>query len=63
MNFQKYTNKLQNIIQEAQTLAVSLNNTSLGSAHLLASVLADKAVLATLENAGATNCYLKSYQI
>lgn len=53
MNFQKYTNKLQNIIQEAQTLAVSLNNTSLGSAHLLASVLADKAVLATLENAGA----------
>ena len=25
MNFQKYTNKLQNIIQEAQTLAVSLN--------------------------------------
>lgn len=53
MNFEKYTTKLQNILRQAQSLALAKDNTAIGSVHLLSVVLADQTTLATLQNAGA----------
>lgn len=53
MNFEKYTTKLQNIVRQAQSLALSKDNTSIGSVHLLAAMLADTSVMSLLQNAKA----------
>lgn len=53
MNFEKYTTKLQNIVRQAQSLALSKDNTSIGSVHLLAAMLADASVMSLLQNAKA----------
>ncbi|OOR93769.1 ATP-dependent chaperone ClpB [Moraxella caviae] len=59
MNFEKYTAKLQDIIRQAQSLALAKDNTAISSAHLLAVMLDDESVLATLQNAGANVPVLK----
>ena len=53
MNFDKYTTKLQGIVQAAQSLALSHDNTSITPVHLLAAALGDPSVTATLTAAGA----------
>ncbi|MDO5651705.1 MAG: ATP-dependent chaperone ClpB [Moraxella sp.] len=53
MNFDKYTHKLQSMVRNAQTLAISHNHTTIGSVHLLAVMADDEAVLSHLANAGA----------
>lgn len=60
MNFDKYTAKLQSIVKDAQSLALSKDNTAIGSAHLLAVMLKDQSVVATLQNAGANVSVLTS---
>mgnify|MGYP002656197044 FL=1 len=60
MNFDKYTAKLQTIIRDAQSLALSKDNTAIGSAHLLSVMLNDPSVVATLQNAGANVAVLQS---
>ena len=60
MNFEKYTAKLQSILKNAQSLALSKDNTTIGSVHLLSVMLDDQTTLATLQNAGANVQLLKT---
>lgn len=59
MNFDQYTTKLQSILQESQSLALSKDHSTIGSAHLLAVMLNDPSVVTTLQNAGANFDILK----
>ena len=52
--------KLQSILKNAQSLALSKDNTTIGSVHLLSVMLDDQTTLATLQNAGANVQLLKT---
>ena len=60
MRFEKFTQKLQSAIQEAQSLALGRDNTGIDPVHLLAVLLQDDANLSICQQAGASIPALKN---
>ncbi len=60
MRFEKFTQKLQSAISEAQSLAIGRDNTGIDPVHLLAALLQDEANLAICQQAGASIPALKN---
>ena len=60
MRFEKFTQKLQSAIQEAQSLALGRDNTGIDPVHLLAVLLQDEANLSICQQAGASVPALKN---
>jgi len=60
MRFEKFTQKLQSAISEAQSLAIGRDNTGIDPVHLLAVLLQDEANLAICQQAGASIPALKN---
>ncbi len=60
MRFEKFTQKLQTAIQEAQSLALGRDNTGIDPVHLLAVLLQDEANLSICQQAGASIPALKN---
>ncbi len=60
MRFEKFTQKLQSAIQEAQSLALGRDNTGIDPVHLLAVLLQDEANLSICQQAGASIPALKN---
>lgn len=60
MRFEKFTQKLQTAIQEAQSLALGRDNTGIDPVHLLAVLLQDEANLSICQQAGASVPALKN---
>lgn len=60
MRFDKFTQKLQSAVQEAQSLAIGRDNTGVDSVHLLAALLEDEANLMICQQAGADLSALKN---
>ena len=54
MRFEKFTQKLQTAIQEAQSLALGRDHTGIDPVHLLAILLQDEANLSICQQAGAS---------
>lgn len=53
MRFEKFTQKLQSAIQEAQSLALGRDHTGIDPVHLLAVLLQDEANLSILPTPGS----------
>ncbi|WP_367109432.1 ATP-dependent chaperone ClpB [uncultured Psychrobacter sp.] len=60
MRFEKFTQKLQSAIQEAQSLALGRDNTGIAPVHLLAVLLQDESNLSICQQAGASIPALKN---
>ncbi|HSP85414.1 MAG TPA: ATP-dependent chaperone ClpB [Psychrobacter sp.] len=60
MRFEKFTQKLQAAIQEAQSLALGRDHTGIDPVHLLAVLLQDEANLSICQQAGASIPALKN---
>ncbi|WP_300392549.1 ATP-dependent chaperone ClpB [uncultured Psychrobacter sp.] len=60
MRFEKFTQKLQSAIQEAQSLALGRDNTGIDPVHLLAVLLQDESNIAICQQAGASIPALKN---
>ena len=60
MRFEKFTQKLQSAIQEAQSLALGHDHTGIDPVHLLAVLLQDEANLSICQQAGASIHALKN---
>ncbi|WP_201532815.1 ATP-dependent chaperone ClpB [Psychrobacter ciconiae] len=60
MRFEKFTQKLQSAISEAQSLAIGRDNTGIDPVHLLAALLQEEATLAICQQAGASIPALKN---
>ena len=60
MRFEKFTQKLQSAIQEAQSLALGRDHTGIDPVHLLAILLQDEANLSICQQAGASIPALKN---
>ena len=60
MRFEKFTQKLQSAIQEAQSLALGRDHTGIDPVHLLAVLLQDEANLSICQQAGASIPALKN---
>lgn len=60
MRFEKFTQKLQSAIADAQSLALGRDNTGIDPVHLLAALLQDEANLAICQQAGASIPALKN---
>jgi len=60
MRFEKFTQKLQSAIQEAQSLALGRDNTGIDPVHLLAVLLQDESNIAICQQAGASVPALKN---
>ena len=60
MRFEKFTQKLQSAISEAQSLAIGRDHTGIAPVHLLAALLQDEANLAICQQAGASIPALKN---
>ncbi len=60
MRFEKFTQKLQAAIQEAQSLALGRDNTGIDPVHLLAVLLQDESNLSICQQAGASIPALKN---
>lgn len=60
MRFEKFTQKLQSAIQEAQSLALGRDHTGIDPVHLLAVLLQDESNLAICQQAGASIPALKN---
>lgn len=60
MRFEKFTQKLQSAIQEAQSLALGRDNTGIDPVHLLAVLLQDEANLSICQQAGGSIPALKN---
>ena len=60
MRFEKFTQKLQAAIQEAQSLALGRDNTGIAPVHLLATLLNDESNLSICQQAGASIPALKN---
>ncbi len=60
MRFEKFTQKLQSAIQEAQSLALGRDNTGIDPVHLLAVLLQDESNLSICQQAGASIPALKN---
>ena len=60
MRFEKFTQKLQSAIQEAQSLALGRDHTGIAPVHLLAVLLQDEANLSICQQAGASIPALKN---
>ena len=59
MRFEKFTQKLQAAIQEAQSLALGRDHTGIDPVHLLAALLQDESNLSICQQAGASIPALK----
>ncbi|MCH4242970.1 ATP-dependent chaperone ClpB [Acinetobacter gerneri] len=53
MRFEKFTNRLQQALSDAQSLAMGNDNTAIESIHILASLLEEPANISLLQQAGA----------
>ena len=60
MQFDKFTNALQNAVQQAQTLAVTLDHTAIEPIHLLSVLLNEPSNANVYEQAGANLSQLKT---
>ena len=60
MRFEKFTQKLQSAIQEAQSLALGRDHTGIDPVHLLAVLLQDESKLSICQQAGASIPALKN---
>ena len=60
MRFEKFTQKLQSAIQEAQSLALGRDHTGIDPVHLLAALLQDESNLSICQQAGASIPALKN---
>ncbi len=60
MRFEKFTQKLQTAISEAQSLAIGRDHTGIAPVHLLATLLQDEANLSICQQAGASIPALKN---
>ncbi|GAA0806714.1 ATP-dependent chaperone ClpB [Psychrobacter piscatorii] len=60
MRFEKFTQKLQSAIQEAQSLALGRDHTGIDPVHLLAVLLQDESNLSICQQAGASVPALKN---
>ncbi|OLF37917.1 ATP-dependent chaperone ClpB [Psychrobacter sp. C 20.9] len=60
MRFEKFTQKLQSAIQEAQSLALGRDHTGIDPVHLLAVLLQDESNLSICQQAGASIPALKN---
>ncbi len=60
MRFEKFTQKLQSAIQEAQSLALGRDNTGIDPVHLLAVLLQDESNISICQQAGASIPALKN---
>lgn len=60
MRFEKFTQKLQAAIQEAQSLALGRDHTGIAPVHLLATLLQDESNLSICQQAGASIPALKN---
>ncbi|MFT5429166.1 MAG: ATP-dependent Clp protease ATP-binding subunit ClpB [Psychrobacter glaciei] len=60
MRFEKFTQKLQSTIQEAQSLALGRDHTGIDPVHLLAILLQDESNLSICQQAGASIPALKN---
>ncbi|MBU5616220.1 ATP-dependent chaperone ClpB [Psychrobacter sp. TAE2020] len=60
MRFEKFTQKLQSAIQEAQSLALGRDNTGIDPVHLLAVLLQDESNLSICQQAGGSIPALKN---
>ncbi|WP_182406688.1 ATP-dependent chaperone ClpB [Psychrobacter sp. GP33] len=60
MRFEKFTQKLQAAIQEAQSLALGRDHTGIDPVHLLAALLQDESNLSICQQAGASIPALKN---
>ncbi len=60
MRFEKFTQKLQSAIQEAQSLALGRDHTGIDPVHLLAILLQDESNLSICQQAGASIPALKN---
>ena len=60
MRFEKFTQKLQSAIQEAQSLALGRDHTGIDPVHLLAVLLQDESNIAICQQAGASIPALKN---
>ncbi|WP_288997124.1 ATP-dependent chaperone ClpB [uncultured Psychrobacter sp.] len=60
MRFEKFTQKLQTAISEAQSLALGRDNTGIDPVHLLAVLLQDESNIAICQQAGASIPALKN---
>ena len=60
MRFEKFTQKLQSAIQEAQSLALGRDHTGVDPVHLLAVLLQDESNIAICQQAGASIPALKN---
>ncbi len=60
MRFEKFTQKLQSAISDAQSLALGRDNTGIDPVHLLAVLLQDEANLSICQQAGASIPALKN---
>ncbi len=60
MRFEKFTQKLQSTIQEAQSIALGRDHTGIAPVHLLAALLQDESNLSICQQAGASIPALKN---
>ncbi len=60
MRFEKFTQKLQSAIQEAQSLALGRDHTGIDPVHLLAALLQDESNISICQQAGASIPALKN---
>jgi ATP-dependent Clp protease ATP-binding subunit ClpB len=53
MRFEKFTNRLQQALSDAQSLAMGKDHTSIAGIHILSTLLEEPANLSLLQQAGA----------
>ena len=53
MRFEKFTNRLQQALSDAQSLAIGKDHTAIEGIHLLATLLEDASNISLLQQAGA----------
>lgn len=60
MRFEKFTQKLQAALQQAQSLAIGRDNTSISPIHIMAALLEDESNISICQQAGASIPALKN---
>ncbi|MUG31930.1 ATP-dependent chaperone ClpB [Psychrobacter sanguinis] len=60
MRFDKFTQKLQAALQQAQSLAIGRDHTSIGPVHIMAALLEDESNISVCQQAGASIPALKN---
>ena len=53
MRFEKFTNRLQQVLSDAQSLAMTKDNTAIEGIHILSALLQEPANISLLQQAGA----------